>query len=253
MVAYTYQMPSGIPGAITRPEQSTVEQGIANQTTPPTIPGQCVINVSGQLEPVQASSLSADIIGFLVREYPTSGNGTDGLGVSTPSKALPMSYLKRGYISVSIETSQTAPVKQGKVYVRVADTGTGKVVGDILTAGDVGVTASAFTGTGTQTIGTLSALPSTPALVYKVTLTATGATAAFNVTDPDGALIGAGNIGTQFTADNGLSFLVTTGGTPTTGDHATVTVAQNAVQVPGNTYFTGAMDASNNAEVAFNI
>ena len=250
MVAYPYQMPSGIAGNVTRPEVSTIEQFILNQTTPPLAFGVPVKNVSAKIQPIAGGDLSSAIIGFLARPYPTSGNGTDGLGVATPNKALPGDVLKRGYINVVVGGT-TAPVSGGTVYVRVANPSTGKVVGDVEAAPDIGVTAAATVGTGTQTAGTLSALATTPAGVYTVKMTSGSA---FDVLDADGAeLLHNGVFATQYTLDNGLSFKMTTGGTPTTGDTTAITVAQNTIICPGNTYFTGGMDTSNNAEVAFNI
>jgi hypothetical protein len=250
MVSYTYQMPSGIPGNVNRPEVSTIEQFILDQTTPPTVFGNPVKNVTAKIQPIQAGDLSAAIIGFLVRPYPTSGNGTDGLGVAAPNKALPGDVLKRGYISVKVG-GVTAPVSGGVVYVRVGNASTGKVVGDVEAANDTVVTAAATVGTGTQTAGTLSALPTTPAGVYTVKMTSGSA---FDVLDAKGAeLLHSGAFATAYTLDNGLTFTMTTGGTPTTGDTTAITVTQNTIIVPGNTYFTGGMDASNNAEVAYNI
>jgi hypothetical protein len=250
MVSYPYQMPMGIPGNVTRPEISTIEQFIANQTTPPTVFGVPVKNVSAKIQPIAAGDLSSAIIGFLARPYPTTGNGTDGLGVATPNKALPMDVLKRGYINVAVGGT-TPPTSGSPVYVRVGNASTGKVIGDVEAAADIGVTAAATVGTGTQTAGTLSALVTTPAGVYTVKMTSGSA---FDVLDASGAeLLHSGVFATQYTLDNGLSFKMTTGGTPTAGDTTAITVAQNTILVPGNTYFTGGMDSSNNAEVAYNI
>jgi len=254
MVSNLYQMPSGIPGSITRPEFAIIEAWMLNQTTPPTSFGVPVKNVSGTLQPIGSGDVASSIIGVLVRPYPTSGNGTDGLGVAVPNKAFPADLLKKGYINVVVNNFAAAPpVKQGPVYVRVANGSTGKVVGNFEAAAETTFAHSAFTGTGTQTIGTISASGSTPAQVYTVTLTSTGATASFVVTDANGENVGGGNIGTQATLDNGLSFLVTTGGTPTTGDHATITVTQNNILIAGNTYFTGGVDAFGNGEIAYAI
>ena len=250
MVSYTYQMPSGIAGNINRPDTAHVEQFILDQTTPPTVFGTPVKNVSAKIQPIQSGDLSAAIIGFLARPYPTSGNGTDGLGAASPNKALPGDVMKRGYISVKVGGTQ-APVSGGQVYCRVGNASAGKVIGDIEAAADIAVSAAATVGTGTQTAGTLSALVTTPAGVYTVKMTSGSA---FDVLDANGAeLLHSGAFATQYTLDNGLSFKMTTGGTPTTGDTTAITVTQNTIVVPGNTYFTGGMDASNNAEVAFNI
>lgn len=252
MVAYPYQMPSGIAGNVTRPDVATIEQFILDQTTTPTGFGLPVKIVSGKLQPIGSGDVASSIVGFLARPYPTSGNGTDGLGVASPNKALPGDLLKRGYINVVVNGS-TAPASGGKVYTRVGNASSGKPLGGIEAASEAALTASATTGTGTSTAGTLSATDATPADTYTVTLTATSSTAAFNVTDGKGQIVGTGKIGTQTNLDNGLSFEITAGGTPTTGDYLTISVAQNTVVVPGNTYFTGTVDTSGNGEVAFNI
>ena len=251
MVSYTYQMPSGIAGNVNRVDVATIEQFILDQTTnTPTVFGTPVKNTSGKIRSIVAGDVSASIIGFLVRPYPTSGNGTDGLGVASPNKALPGDVLKRGYISVAVGGT-TAPISGGTVYCRVGNASTGKVIGDIEAAPDIAVSAAATVGTGTQTAGTLSALVTTPAGVYTVKMTSGSA---FDVLDANGAeLLHNGVFATQYTLDNGLSFKMTTGGTPTLGDTTAITVTQNTIVVPGNTYFTGGMDSSNNAEVAFNI
>ena len=254
MVSYPYQMPSGIPGNVTREALKTIEQALLNQTTPPLAFGVAVKKVSNTLEPIGSGDVASSIVGVLVRPYPTSGNGTDGLGVAAPNKAFPADLLKKGYINVLVNNfASVPPVAQGAVYVRTGNASTGKVVGNFEAAGETTLAHSAWTGTGTQTTGTISATAATPAQVYTITLTSTGATAAFVVTDADGANVGSGVIGTQATLDNGLSFLVTTGGTPTTGDHATITVGQNCILVPGNTYFTGGCDAFGNSEIAYAI
>lgn len=249
MVAYPYVMPSGIPGVLSRPEWGVIEAWLLDQTTTPGSFGIPVKNVSGKLQPISAYS---DLpIGVLLRPYPTSGNGTDGLGTSTPNKALPADLMKVGYMTVLVNNfAAVPPVKQGQVYVRVANGSTGKVVGNFEAAGETTTAHSATTGTGTSTAGTISATPTTPAQVYTVTNTSTGATATFVVTDADGANVGSGKIGTQATLDNGLSFLITAGGSPTTGDFLTITVTQNCILMPGLCYFTGGVDATGNAEIA---
>lgn len=255
-VAIQYRMAAGIPGNVTRLHTAQTEPQVLDTVNYPLAYGLPVIidATSHGVRGITAGDSRVD--GFYVRPYPITGNGTDGLGTSTPPVAGLIDILKSGYMTILLGGSAAA-VKQGLVYVRTANPSTGKVVGDIEAAPDQGVTASAFTGTGTQTIGTLSAAQTpelqTPAGIYTVTLTATSSTAAFNVTDADGAIVGTGKIGTQCTLDNGLSFLVTAAGTPTTGDHATVTVANNTFVLSRKSYFTGPADSAGNVEIAFNI
>lgn len=62
---------------------------------------------------------------------------------------------------------------------------------------------------------------------YTVTLLATSATGAFNVTDPDGVVVGTGKIATAFSG-GGLAFTWADGGTMTIGDQAYIDVTGNA-------------------------
>lgn len=259
--ALLYRMAAGIPGNLTRVSSGIdVEPNILDTTNYPTAYGLPVAidGTSHAIRGIIAGDTANSVYGLYVRPYPYQGQGSvnDPLGVSTPPNAGLIDVLKRGYMTVLLAGS-TPSVKNGAIYIRVGNASTGKVVGDIEAAPDQALTASAFTGTGTQTIGTMSAVQTptlqTPAGVYTVTLTATSNTAAFNVTDADGSLIGTGKIGTQATMDNGLSFLVTAAGTPTTGDHATITLVNNTIVLGHNNYFMGPADTSGNVEVAFNI
>ncbi|OGT55488.1 MAG: hypothetical protein A3E01_09275 [Gammaproteobacteria bacterium RIFCSPHIGHO2_12_FULL_63_22] len=79
--------------------------------------------------------------------------------------------------------------------------------------------------------GTITATPTISAGAkigrYTVTLLATSATGAFNVTDPDGIVIGTGKIATAFSA-GGVAFTWANGDTMTIGDQAYVDVTGNA-------------------------
>ena len=61
---------------------------------------------------------------------------------------------------------------------------------------------------------------------YTIVLLATSATGAFVVTDPDGVVVGNGNIATEFDA-GGLTFTWANGGTMTIGDTAYIDVTGN--------------------------
>jgi hypothetical protein len=93
------------------------------------------------------------------------------------------------------------------------------------------VTAGTATGaadagnTGTSTIGTVSAGGGAKEGVYTIVMVGAGATAPFEVQDPDGVQIGDGKIGTAFAGD--VVFTITNvGGTTVAGDRYTVTVSQ---------------------------
>jgi len=260
MVAYPYQMPSGIAGSITRPEYAIIEAQMLNQSTPPTAFGVAVKMVSGVLLPIGSGDVSNSIYGVLVRPYPTSGNGTDGLGVAVPNKAFPADVLKRGYINVIVNNfASVPPTKDSPVYVRVGNGSTNKVVGNFEAAPELVVTGVAGTNTGNGTIGSLGGSQTwalnTAAGTYKATFTTA---TAYNVTDSTGSIIATGvasGTPTAFVAENGLTGKITTGGVAfVAGDSFTITVTANTILYGSiNTYYTGATDAYGNGEIGIAI
>jgi hypothetical protein len=145
--AILYRMDAGIPGAVSRAEHATISPEVLDTTYYPTAYGVFVKIVSGAVRKIASGDAASDVRGVLVRPFPTSGNGTDGLGTSTPPTSGICDVLRRGYIFVKL--AQGTAAKEAAVYVRVtADTG--KLVGDIETAADSGkcvaVTGAYFTG-----------------------------------------------------------------------------------------------------------
>lgn len=134
---FLYRMPAGIPGAINRSNQSTVEAQFMNTGTPfPSygLPG-VIDATTSKFRPVAAGDTAAAIYGIIARPYPYTGNGTDGLGVAVPGVLGTCNVLKRGYISVLLNGT-TASAKNGPVYVRVGGAATGKPIGGIEAAPD---------------------------------------------------------------------------------------------------------------------
>lgn len=145
--AIQYRMPAGIPGAISRVQHATVEPEVLAATGYPTAYGVFVKTVSGAIKALESGDAAAVITGVLVRPFPTTGNGLDGLGVSTPPVSGVVDRLKRGYIFVKLAHGTAA--KDAQVYVRTT-AATGKYVGDIEDAADTGncvaVPGCVFTG-----------------------------------------------------------------------------------------------------------
>lgn len=132
MVSFPYTMPCGIPGTVTRvTSYPNIEAQMLDQTSPPTAFGLAVAMSSGKII-LYPASVSVQPYGFLVRPYPTSGNGTDGLGTAVPNKAFPADVLVSGYINVKVQNS-TSPTKNGTVYIRNASATSGQVLGGIET------------------------------------------------------------------------------------------------------------------------
>lgn len=143
-------------------------------------------------------------------------------------------------------TSAVIAVSGGTLAGGAANTGTGTITG--LGVGSLppkngtyklkcfqattGIAAATVTpdpgNIGTASLGTVTPGAGASLGDYLVQLTSTGATAAFNVYAPGGALVGAGHIGTLFNA-GGISFTATTGGTPTAGDSYVVDVTDTGV------------------------
>lgn len=252
MVAYTYQMPSGIPGNVSRPEQTTIEQKMIDPAHNFTGFGLPAKSVSGLIRPIESGDLASVIVGVLARPYPTSGNGTDGLGVAVPNTQFPADLLKRGYINVTLNGA-TNSAAQGKVYVRTANAATGKPIGGFEAVNDASVAGGTINGTGT---GTIAATVGDAAQIqtgkYTITLQTTSNTAPVTVIAPNGDRLPDGVVGTAY-SQNGLNFTITAAGTMTRGDFFQPVVSSNTVVFPFNSYFTGPADASANAEIAVDI
>lgn len=135
MVAFTYRMPSGIPGDVTRPSNSIIEPISADSAAPFTAYGVFMKTVSGKAQPIASGDAATVINGVLVRPYPSNAAASAPLGSATPPTSGVLDRLVRGYITVKL--SQGTAARDAAVYVRVtADTG--KAVGDIETAADSG-------------------------------------------------------------------------------------------------------------------
>ena len=150
MVAFTYRMPAGIPGDLTRQSVSTVEAQAFDATLPFAsygIPGK--ISVNNKFAPINTGDTAAAVYGFLVRPFPAQGpNASDPLGTSVPPTSGICNVLRRGYVNVVVNAG--APVVGGPVYVRVAVPAGAKVIGGLEAVADgantIVLTNAFFTG-----------------------------------------------------------------------------------------------------------
>lgn len=146
--AYTYRMPSGIPGAVSREENKTIETRPFDSNFPCTAYGIPVKLVGGLIRPIAASDTNSNVWGFLVRPFPTT-NGPSGsaLGTSVPPTSGMGNVLRRGYMSVQNITG--TPADQGAVYTRTASASGSQFIGDIEATNPSGngfsITAAVFT------------------------------------------------------------------------------------------------------------
>lgn len=116
--AFLYRMPAGIAGAVTRLEVAKIEPNIMDPDNPVTVFGVPVLRVDGKIQPYPGnSSPIGNIIGFLVRPYPTQMENitNQSLGEGTPSVNQICDILRSGYMTV-LNTLGT-PEVDGQVYV----------------------------------------------------------------------------------------------------------------------------------------
>lgn len=133
MVAFVYRMPSGIPGDISRRSEATVITKILNSASAFSAYGLFGKMVSGKFVPIGAGDAAPAVYGLLVRPFPTQSS-TDPLGTSTPPTAGPCDVMRRGLMTVKLNSGTASDGSQ--VYVRVANAAAGKPIGGIEAAAD---------------------------------------------------------------------------------------------------------------------
>lgn len=97
---------------------------------------------------------------------------------------------------------------------------TGDAFTVVVTAGGTPV----LVGTGSGVVSAVTLGPLAQRGTYRVRLTATSATALFEVRAPSGELVGTGNVATAFASDH-VNFSLANGGTMTLGDYFNIIVA----------------------------
>lgn len=135
MTAFLYRMPQGIAGDVTRQSVSTIETQILDSGAPFSAYGLFGKIASGKFVPVGSGDAASAVYGLLVRPFPTQGaNASDPLGTSVPKTSGAADVLRRGYVSVKLNSGTAA--LGGAVYVRVANASAGKPIGGIEAAAD---------------------------------------------------------------------------------------------------------------------
>lgn len=247
--AFLYRMPSGIAGAISRSQSSDVDTGIFDASYPFSAYGVPCKEVSGKLRPIASGDTAANVIGFLVRPFPTTGaNASDPLGTAVPPTTGIGNRLIRGYMTV--KNNYGSPARNGQVYVRVANASSGKPIGGIEAASETTFTGGTITGTGTGTIAGSADATAVPG-TYSLTLQTTSNTSKVTVIDPNGFRLPDATVGTAYT-QNGVTFTITAAGTMTAGDSFSPVIAQNTRAID-KCKFTNAGDANGNVEIEYNI
>lgn len=145
-VSYLFEAPNGVPGDITRTDETNVEPAllIANSGTFAGAFGIPMKYVTGGIQQIVAGDNAAAFAGVLVREVPAIGGApSDGFTPTVPYSPQIQGLCVRGYISV-ICTAGT-PARGGVVYMQI-NTGT-QAIGTFRADGTDGGAAVALTAT----------------------------------------------------------------------------------------------------------
>ena len=128
MPSYTYRMPSGVVGSVTRNLDTTVEAAFLNASKPVLSFGAPVKLVSGKAEPFEAGDDANDFYGVLTRVAPSiSGSTAQTFASQVPNTDTAQGIATRGYVNVLCTIG--TPVRGGAVYVRTV-AASGKAIGD---------------------------------------------------------------------------------------------------------------------------
>jgi hypothetical protein len=131
MAAFTYRMPYGIPGDITRASSGalTVEGQAFGATAFPAY-GLPAKIVSGVMVPISANN---DVVyGLLARPYPITGaNASDPLGASVPPTVGVANIMRRGYMAVKVQLGGASCALGSSVYIRYQNPSGSQIVGGL--------------------------------------------------------------------------------------------------------------------------
>ncbi len=84
MTSFTYRMPAGIPGAVTRVEHATIEPGLYSSGAPFSAFGLPAKISGGAYVPFSGGEAASALAALVVRPFPaTVGSNSDGLGAGT--------------------------------------------------------------------------------------------------------------------------------------------------------------------------
>lgn len=119
-IAFTFAMPSGIAGDVSRAEHATVEAQLLDTVLYPLQYGVPVKIVSGKVCGITTGdTVSTKVYGMYVRPYPTQ-SGQDTLGVQTIPVSGICNILVRGYMMCVVGFNGAGAHKGTPVFVRVA-------------------------------------------------------------------------------------------------------------------------------------
>lgn len=137
MTAYLYRAPSGVPGDVTRTDETNVEPAmlVAASSVYAQAFGIPMKYVTGGIQQFNGGAETpASFAGVLIREVPSiAGSIAQGFNDSIPNPLQVQGLAVRGYVSVICLTG--TPARGGAVYVQIAAQ-SGRPVGSFHTTDD---------------------------------------------------------------------------------------------------------------------
>ncbi|HBV8338074.1 structural cement protein Gp24 [Citrobacter freundii] len=148
---FLYRMPAGIAGAISRPQDLTVEPQTLNSAKAFATYGLAGKFSAGKFVPIEAADTAAVVVGIYVRPYPTASQPDKVRQIGTGYN-FAGDCMKRGYVTVNLGADASAVALGGEVYMRVATPSDTSPLGAFLAAADgentVQITNAFFNGPG---------------------------------------------------------------------------------------------------------
>lgn len=145
--SYLYQAPAGVPGDVTRVDESNVEPAMLVAVASVFVQayGSPMKYNGGGISQFASGDVATVFAGVLVREVPSiAGNTLQGFDDTVPNPDQPQGFLVRGYVNVKCVAG--TPVRGGTVYIQSVANG-GVAVGAYRADGTDGGNAVALTAT----------------------------------------------------------------------------------------------------------
>ena len=148
---FLYRMPAGIAGAISRPQDLTVEPQTLDSAKAFAAYGLAGKFSAGKFVPIEAADTASVVVGIYVRPYPTASQPDKVRQIGTGFN-FAGNCMKRGYVIVNLGVDASSVALGGAVYMRVATPTASSPLGAFLAAADgentVQITNAFFNGPG---------------------------------------------------------------------------------------------------------
>ncbi|MGS2677718.1 structural cement protein Gp24 [Citrobacter freundii] len=148
---FLYRMPAGIAGAISRPQDLTVEPQTLDSAKAFAAYGLAGKFSAGKFVPIEEADTAAVVVGIYVRPYPAASQPDKVRQIGTGYN-FAGDCMKRGYVTVNLGADASAVMLGGAVYMRVATPSDTSPLGAFLAAADgentVQITNAFFNGPG---------------------------------------------------------------------------------------------------------